>query len=322
MTRKLIVIIVLLAAAVNVNAQARYNRMNIEIEENYHFFNNPAFGNGNVIVVSGEWLPGFNKPKGIFGIINSDVDKINLGVYYSSTIRSWEDKRPTLSTGFNVNDFQQESFGVAALMNITGLQTIGDITVLAKTGPNNFNGNIVNKMIYNIYLDSVLAESQTKNYSENLKNFGWNFQTKITRFNRNTIWAFRNSLAVEYLAVITSEIKRYENYALIENSQNRKGRFAIMAESNVTDINLNDKIGLDPRVKIGFVKGETYNFGLADNDGQMILGLGLSLIPRTDRSNDIINDAINLYYEWHSGGERAGGQLSVKCNLFSLGRLL
>lgn len=324
--------LVVLAVAVSANAQSGYNRMNIEFSENYHFFHNPDFGKGNMMTVSAEWLPSFGKPNGTWGVIKNDLDRLNFGGYYSTTVRkgldfgTWEDKRQTLDTGFNVSDFRLQTFGVCALINIGGFQS--DLSVLIKTGPNFFNNNVMNKIKYNSYtynyIDSVLSGidsvSEVKNFSETQNNIGWDFCVKVIRFNRDALWAFQNSLEVKYSAVLKSEINHYKEGVLTGISRNWEGFFSIIGESNIGNVNLSDKLGVDQRVKLGFIKGAYSNFGLGSSS-QIVIGASLCLVPRTDRKNDILTDALSVGYEWHSGSRLAGWQFYAKANLFSLGRL-
>lgn len=315
----LIVAITVLTITVGATAQARYNGLNIAFSEKYHFFNSD-FGNGNLMKVSAEWLPTLKGPLGT--ISSADIHHTAIGPYYSSTLKSWEDKRQTLDTSFNIADFQKQDFGISALLMITKFQNFGDVIINIKTGPNFFKSDVVNKIQYNVYIDSIFSGTELKTYSEKQKNFGWDLYTKITRFNRSGAWAFRNSLEISYSAILESKINRYEEYeedVLIGNFSNKEKYFSIVAESNIGDINLGNTVGLDPRVNIGFAKGTFSGFGNGGED-QWSLGFSLSLVPRIDKKSDILNDALTVGYEWHSG-LRSGGQIYLKANLSSLIKL-
>jgi hypothetical protein len=308
MKKFLIAAMAILAIAAGVNAQARYNGLNIEFSENYRFFNSD-FGNGNLMKIGAEWLPTSQSP---FGTISgADIHHTAIGLYYSSTINSWEDKRQSLDTSFNISDFQQQNFGISALLIITKFQNFGDIAINIKTGPSFFNGNSVNKIKYNVYIDSTFSATELKTYSEKQKNLGWDLYTKITRFNRDNAWAFRNSLEISYSMVLESKINRYEESTLIGNFPNKEEYFSIVAESNIGDINLSNTIGLDPRINIGFANG---------GGNQLSLGFSLSLVPRIDKKGDILNDALTVGYEYHRG-IISGGQVYLKTNLSSLVKL-
>ncbi|MFA5000282.1 MAG: hypothetical protein WC545_02910 [Patescibacteria group bacterium] len=329
--KRIIVIVVIIAALISAaEAQARYNRMNLEASYNRHSFTNPDFGKEDMMVVSGEWLPSFTKPNGIWGVIDSDLDRFAVGVYYSSTIESWRNMRISIDTAKTRSDFLAMDFGLAGLVNITEFPAIGDLTILVKTGPSLYLDTAWNKVLYKnfhqVYIDSVLDRTEylgeeIRDYSASERNLAWDFSLKATRFNRESLWAFRNSLEVNYSTVLKSIVNNYTDSVLIGSSENQNSFFSIIGESNIGDFNFSDRCGFDPRIKLGYAK-RGY-FGSA-NSGRIIIGASISLVPRLDRKSDILNDAFKLSYEceWHSGPSGlSGGIVNLKVNLLSIARL-
>lgn len=322
-----------LIIVISVNAQSRYPRLSVKLTESNHAFSDTTFGNGNMLTVSAEWLPNFNKPNGVWGVINSDLDRWEIGIHYSSTIReglnfgTWEDKRITSDTGLSITNFQLQKFGLMALINITEFKNIGDISILIKTGPQIFNNSSSSaiKYNYNNYVDSVLVnrDSEIKNFSAIQSDWNWAIYTKITRYDRDAKWGFRNSVEINYSAVIKSEVKKYEEGLPIAGDfKNQKGHFSIIGETNGVDFNLSDYCGVDQRLHLGFVKGPSYIFGHGKS-GQFVIGASLSLEPRVDRKNSMLTDALSISYEWHSGPKGlSGGRWDLTMEMFSFGRIL
>lgn len=303
-----------LAFAVTVGANGqRFNRLNLGFSNDYQYFGGNN-GQGNRMMINVECLPALKGKT--FGIITSD-NTFAAGVYYSGTIKpTWEDKKPALDTSFDVTNFQQHRFG------LMGIYNMGQFHATLKAGLSLLDRTITNKFKYNIYIDSVFSESRNMSYAGQQKATGYDVYLKVTRYSSDggDQWFFRNSVTAFFGNFINFKDELKENGVLIKSRTNIKGYGMINVESNITDLNLSDKVGFDPRVSIGLAKGANYIFGFI-NEWRPTLGASLSLVPRLNRENDNLDDAVTVNYEWQPGSIM-GGQVSFKVNLLSLGQLI
>jgi hypothetical protein len=322
MKRLIFIFLVLVAAIGTTYAQSKSNRLNLTVQEKGYAFNDPAYGSGMTSELAVEWLP---QKGNLFGTIAS-TERAAVGVYAASTINnrdySWEDKRLKTDTAFSIADLSAQNGGIMAILNMNEVPGVGDLIVTFKTGPSFFKKTANNRMKYNYFLDSVLTRSEVKSFQDKTSGFGWDVYAKLIRFNRDDKWIFRNSLEIRYLALTNSESKQYADGTLWRKLINRNGYLSLIGESNIADLNLGNKIGIDPRIHFGLVKGADYYFGLGSDSEQIMIGASLSLVPRTDRENDVLNDAINIGCTYQSGrGFSSGSYFQVTVNLISLARL-
>ena len=316
--KKILILLVTLTVAVGAFAQ-RINRLNIDYSNSYNANFNTNLGNGDLGVVSLELLPSLHESGGLFGTIGKDSKPLSIGFYGSMTVNSWEDKRTKTDTAFGIADVNAQALGIMALFNLPEM-SIGKFIVIAKTGPSFLQKNSHSKMLYNFYTDSVFTSSALKNFTEKLNAFNWDISLKTFRFDRHAAWAFRNSLEINYSAAITATDKIYSNGVFSDSRKTSTGLFSALAESNITDLNITNSIGFDPRIQLGCVKGGDYSFGISGKSFQPVVGISLSLVPRIDRESDVLNDALKIGCQWY-GGQTNSGRIYISANLFSLGRL-